>query len=190
LGRLRTRLAASSRADARAPRRQVHEKSILLPLLPATLLGATGDAGELALRAWLPAMAAFSMYPLLKKDRLTAAYAAALAAWAAVAWPPARPSPAAVRARAAGGGGGRRRPRWGGAGVRAMTGSEAAVGASALGAALIHALGAARGAPARYPYLLDLLITSYSFVHFAGACVWLNMHALAAARTARHGTGT
>jgi alpha-1,3-glucosyltransferase len=180
-----------------APSRQVHEKSILLPLLPATLLGATGDAGELTLRAWLPAMAAFSMYPLLKKDRLIAAYAAALAAWAAVAWPAPCARSAAARAgtagaapSAGGGAGGRRRPPWAIARLRALTASEAAVGASALGAALIHALGAARGAPARYPYLLDLLVTSYSFVHFAGACVWLNMHALAAARTARRGTST
>ena len=70
-----------------AARAQVHEKSILLPLLPLTLLGACGDAGEVALRRWLPAMAAFSMFPLLKKDRLVAAYLGALALWAAVAWP-------------------------------------------------------------------------------------------------------
>lgn len=60
---------------------QVHEKSVLLPLLPATLLGI--EAGPAS--RWLPPLAAFSMFPLLKRDGLVAAYAAALLLWAAFA---------------------------------------------------------------------------------------------------------
>lgn len=49
---------------------QVHEKSILLPLLPATLL-----LGREPLAAtWFTTVAAFSMFPLLEKDGLTIAY--------------------------------------------------------------------------------------------------------------------
>ena len=60
---------------------QVHEKSILLPLLPVTLLADRHPV----LALWLPAVATFSMYPLLKKDGLSLAYAACLLAWAGVA---------------------------------------------------------------------------------------------------------
>ncbi len=51
---------------------QVHEKSILLPLLPLLLLA---DA-EPELALWGPLVAAFSMYPLLQRDGLAVAYAA------------------------------------------------------------------------------------------------------------------
>jgi alpha-1,3-glucosyltransferase len=56
---------------------QVHEKSILLPLLPVTLLAP--DMPRFA--AWLPPLAALSMYPLLKRDGLQAAYFACLTLW-------------------------------------------------------------------------------------------------------------
>lgn len=59
---------------------QVHEKSILLPMLPITLL----VAEEPLLASWLSPIAAFSMYPLLKKDGLGLAYACMLALWAAL----------------------------------------------------------------------------------------------------------
>ncbi len=71
---------------------QVHEKSVLLPVLPVTLLGP--DAGPLA--CWLPALAAFSMFPLLQRDGLSTAYCAALLLWAACAaggWEDLQPSP-------------------------------------------------------------------------------------------------
>ena len=59
----------------------MHEKSILLPLLPVALL----CDREPLLAAWLPAYGAFSMFPLLKKDRLVLAYAALLMLWASMA---------------------------------------------------------------------------------------------------------
>ena len=56
---------------------QVHEKSILLPLLPASLLATQ----EPELVRVLAPLGAFSMYPLLRFERLGgAAYAAALCA--------------------------------------------------------------------------------------------------------------
>ena len=61
---------------------QVHEKSVLLVLLPVTLLA--GYEPELAY--WLPLVASFSMYPLLKKDGLCLAYAAVLLLWLTL-WP-------------------------------------------------------------------------------------------------------
>ena len=66
--------------------RQVHEKSVLLILLPVTLLA--GHEPELAY--WLPVVASFSMYPLLKKDGLCLAYAAVLLLWFNLwpTWPP------------------------------------------------------------------------------------------------------
>lgn len=60
---------------------QVHEKSILLPLLPITLLCPQLPGPAL----WLPAIACFSMWPLLSRDGLTAAYPACLLLWGAVA---------------------------------------------------------------------------------------------------------
>ena len=76
---------------------QVHEKSVLLPVLPVTLLGP--DGGTLA--RWLPALAAFSMFPLLQRDGLSTAYCAALLLWAAFAaggWEELQPSPRKVDA--------------------------------------------------------------------------------------------
>ena len=58
----------------------MHEKSILLPLMPLCLLAPS----EPLLAAWLPAVATFSMFPLLKKDGLGLCYAALLLLWAAL----------------------------------------------------------------------------------------------------------
>ncbi|KAJ0978145.1 hypothetical protein J5N97_013619 [Dioscorea zingiberensis] len=54
---------------------QVHEKSILLPLLPASLLA----QHEPLLFGWLMFYALFSMYPLLCRDKLILQYSATLA---------------------------------------------------------------------------------------------------------------
>lgn len=206
-------------AAASVARPQVHEKSILLPLLPLTLLGACGDAGELALRRWVPAVAAFSMFPLLKKDRLVAAYLGAMALWAAVAWPQRPRAGERSTGRAPIGGGGAERKRGDaligasahgesagmplgrrGAGVAPgsaatwqqvaparVTGPQLwpklALGASVAGAAALQALGAVMDPPAGLPYLFDLLVTTYSFAHFAAAALWLNTRILAQART-------
>ena len=200
-------------------RPQVHEKSILLPLLPLTLLDACDGAGELALRRWMPAMAAFSMSPLLKKDRLMVAYVGAIALWAAVAWP-LRPCARAQNGGQAPLGVGGAAEKGGGAPMGVTAGGESAgtplgvkgagvapgsaagrqqaapahvlepqlwsqlaVGASVAGTAVLQALGAVVTPPPRLPYLFDLLVTAYSFAHFAAAAAWLNMRILAHART-------
>lgn len=49
---------------------QVHEKSVLIPLMPATLLLASTDYDEVALTIWINNMAMFSMYPLLSRENL------------------------------------------------------------------------------------------------------------------------
>lgn len=53
---------------------QVHEKSILLPWLPITLLLAEVDADVISMVCWFLNMALFSMLPLLRKDGLTLQY--------------------------------------------------------------------------------------------------------------------
>ncbi|KAF8645218.1 hypothetical protein AX16_008045 [Volvariella volvacea WC 439] len=62
---------------------QVHEKTILVPLLPITLLlsGATIDSPVYSWGALVNNAAVFSMWPLLKRDGLGAQYIAALLLW-------------------------------------------------------------------------------------------------------------
>ncbi|KAK2465327.1 hypothetical protein APHAL10511_002681 [Amanita phalloides] len=62
---------------------QVHEKTILLPLLPMTLLlsGAPIDSSAYVWGALVNNMAVFSMWPLLKKDGLGLQYAAMVVLW-------------------------------------------------------------------------------------------------------------
>lgn len=64
---------------------QVHEKSILMPLLPVTLLAGR----EPALAAWLPLLAALSMFPLLERDGVTLPYIALCAMYGTVMASPA-----------------------------------------------------------------------------------------------------
>lgn len=53
---------------------QVHEKNILMPLLPVTLLWGEHSA----LVTWATAMACFSMFPLLQRDGLARVYFACM----------------------------------------------------------------------------------------------------------------
>jgi alpha-1,3-glucosyltransferase len=55
----------------------VHEKTILLPLLPVVLLMGDFDKAGLLVN-WLGTVATFSMYPLFVKDEITPAYYASL----------------------------------------------------------------------------------------------------------------
>ncbi|KAF6153700.1 hypothetical protein GIB67_000933 [Kingdonia uniflora] len=63
---------------------QVHEKSILLPLLPASLLALE----EPLLFKWLTYYALFSMFPLLCRDNLIIPYIALLALFILICYPP------------------------------------------------------------------------------------------------------
>jgi alpha-1,3-glucosyltransferase len=62
---------------------QVHEKSILLPLLPITLLlsGSAIDSTTFGWGVLMNNVAVFSMWPLLKKDGLGLQYIALLMIW-------------------------------------------------------------------------------------------------------------
>ena len=62
---------------------QVHEKSVLLPLMPTTLLLAQGvDRDTVAWVGWVNTIANFSMWPLLKRDGLGLQYTVMTAFWA------------------------------------------------------------------------------------------------------------
>ncbi|MBA0740531.1 hypothetical protein Gogos_013726 [Gossypium gossypioides] len=66
---------------------QVHEKSILLPLLPLTLLALEESHSIL----WLTHFAMFSMFPLLHRDKLVLAYMALYALFILVYFAPCGP---------------------------------------------------------------------------------------------------
>lgn len=53
---------------------QVHEKTILLPMLPITLLYTSTDWNVLSLVCWINNVALFTLWPLLKKDGLILQY--------------------------------------------------------------------------------------------------------------------
>lgn len=64
---------------------QVHEKNVLLPLLPTTLLLATKDGMKPSTRAWVGfanTLASWTLFPLLTKDELRVPYAVLTALWA------------------------------------------------------------------------------------------------------------
>ena len=129
----------------------MHEKSILLPLLPLGLLLGT-DQPELL--CWVNTVAVFSMAPLLLKDGLGLAAVGTLAtANAAVllasTWPAAGQQQRFVSALPA---------AWQGMLMRvSLTGCAAILGASA-----------ALNPPHSLPFLYDALIVTWSFLHFAG----------------------
>ncbi|KAI8802189.1 glycosyl transferase [Cladochytrium replicatum] len=62
---------------------QVHEKSILLPLMPSILLMVSDSDSKLGHR-WFQNVAVFSMFPLLKRDGLVVPYWITLGIWNAV----------------------------------------------------------------------------------------------------------
>ena len=64
---------------------QVHEKSVLLPLLPMTLLLGSKQGLSKEYRAWIGwanAVGVWTMYPLLKRDGLTVPYVVVSLLWA------------------------------------------------------------------------------------------------------------
>ncbi|WIA33433.1 hypothetical protein OEZ86_006565 [Tetradesmus obliquus] len=130
---------------------QVHEKSILLPLLPITLLAAS----EPDCAIWGPAIASFSMYPLLVRDGVSLAYTATIVLYLLVIT-------ALVATK----------------GVQPVTlGSRCGrllAAAGCAGAVLLHLLQALVPPPQRLPWLHDRLFVSYSFVFIAGAMLYLN----------------
>ncbi|ONH70214.1 hypothetical protein BON22_0816 [Cyberlindnera fabianii] len=49
---------------------QVHEKTILVPLLPISLIYSTNNTDDMAIVSWIINIGMFSMWPLLKRDGL------------------------------------------------------------------------------------------------------------------------
>jgi alpha-1,3-glucosyltransferase len=149
---------------------QVHEKSVLLPLLPLTMLAA--DHADAV--AWLAAAAPFSMLPLLKKDGLTLAYLATTALCGGAVL--------ALRPAAAHG--------WGSAAAdaaaRAPLRRAAAASVAAMGA--LQVAGALVAPPTRYPFLFDAAVVTWAFLHFAALFAHTNVaqwrEAVAAGRAA------
>ena len=161
----------------------MHEKSVLIPLLPVTLLAPT-----LRLARWMPAMAVFSMAPLLRRDGLAAASGAALGLWAAVQGPPqsggeGQGADGSVQRGKAGHGrqistreSARKHDGSPGsaqsiiiAWVAWLHERTAVLGTWA--AAAVCAVVASTKPPARYPFLHDAAFTCVSFVFFvAGMC--------------------
>ena len=140
----------------------MHEKSILLPLMPVMLLGPDLPVTS----RWLPAVAAFSMYPLLKKDGLSLAYTALLMLWAALAWPGEHAARAQVLEAEKEKDPGRVRVAWDGLlGLLLKASGGLAAG--------MHAASCLMQAPKQYPYLFDAMMTSLSFLHFLAVAVHL-----------------
>eukprot|EP00850_Spirogloea_muscicola_P017087 SM000143S00752 [mRNA] locus=s143:321475:323960:+ [translate_table: standard] len=127
---------------------QVHEKSILLPLLPLAMLALE----EPILFRLVTPVAVFSMYPLLQRDRLALPYSA-LQALFQLAMAGACP-------------------------VEGPSGSEAWLARllplSLAGGAVLHAAAVLVPPLPRYPYLHPALMTVYAFAHFALLFVYTN----------------
>mmetsp|Transcript_35764 Transcript_35764/g.92868 ORF Transcript_35764/g.92868 Transcript_35764/m.92868 type:complete len:489 (+) Transcript_35764:408-1874(+) len=122
---------------------QVHEKSCLLFLLPVTMLAGR----EPYVAASLPAVAAFSMYPLLRKDCVAPAYFGANMLYVCLQSPWLFPLSRVLRVISS---------------------------ASIVTMAAVHAADAFLDPPKRYPYLFDLVFVSFSFICFLAAYVYLN----------------
>ncbi len=158
---------------------QVHEKSILLALLPVTLLA----FDQPVVAAWLPVWAALSMYPLLKKDGLSIAYLACLLLWLAVAAPPSslrsgqRNAVQAGHAYTQSKGSRKLGPRVG-AGFIGVSGQQLLHCASLLSllpAACIHVAQCFVQPPARLLHLYDAAFVTLSFAQIFSTAVYLNV---------------
>ncbi|KAL4458164.1 hypothetical protein ABPG75_013029 [Micractinium tetrahymenae] len=144
---------------------QVHEKSILLPLLPLSLL--LGREQPRLLR-WLNAMAVFSMVPLLKKDGLALATAAATAAChAAITLAGWEAEGGARQARQQGSSSGR-------GGQLPAAAARFALRLSLVVCAALLAASAVAPPPQRLPFLYDALITFWAFLHFFALFIYTN----------------
>lgn len=144
----------------------MHEKSILLPLLPVTALA----AWEPVAAALAPLVAAFSMYPLLERDGLALPYAACLAIYAAAMH-------RLLPRNGSGGGEGAAKTR-AARSVERPAGPTAAVRAAAAGgvisAVALHAARALLSPPERLPWLWDRAFVSLAFVYAACGMAYFN----------------
>ena len=126
----------------------VHEKSVLLPLLPATLLALE----EPEVLQYLVPYAVISMFPLLRRDDLVLPYFALLTLFFLLPKCPARSISNSAQTTVY-------KPFQF---VNASTLKKC----SLLGAAIFHLLYLFVQPPVRYPFLFEAFLTSYAFAHF------------------------
>uniref|UniRef100_A0A7R9VTJ8 Alpha-1,3-glucosyltransferase n=1 Tax=Chlamydomonas euryale TaxID=1486919 RepID=A0A7R9VTJ8_9CHLO len=141
---------------------QVHEKSVLLPLLP---LCALADKFPF-LALWGPVVGAFSVWPLLWRDGVVAAYAAACAAYLALMWRPTSGRLDAAHAADA-------RPsrvRWLWPRVHRACGAGLAACM-----AVLHAARLTLAPPEALPWLHDRVFVSFAFCALGIGWVWLQL---------------
>ncbi|XP_068314030.1 probable dolichyl pyrophosphate Man9GlcNAc2 alpha-1,3-glucosyltransferase [Pyrus communis] len=127
---------------------QVHEKSILLPLLPASLLAME----EPMLYTWMTLYALFSMFPLLHRDKLVVPYLALSALFILLNHVP----------------NGRRATR----DTSALRSSVTTV--SVLCSVVLHVVYLSMHPPARYPFLFEALIMLVCFTQFVFLTLYAN----------------
>ena len=136
---------------------QVHEKSLMIALLPASLLGFE----EPVLAGWLPVWSTLGMFPLLKKDGLGLAYVACLVLWLAVA-----PAPYSLAS-------------WGGDKFKMANGHvwcivQYCCCGSVLLAVSIHSAQCIAAPPDKFPFLYDYSYMSLAFTGVFGAALYSN----------------
>lgn len=150
----------------------MHEKSILLPLLPLTALAAASPLTA----SWLPLVASFSMFPLLIRDGAALPYMALCALYIVLIWPSAvQQAREGIERLEAAHPKGRR--RWL---VRAwvrlvralLRAANVLLVGSCAGMVALHAARELVPPPERYAWLYDRAFISYAFVHFAAAFVF------------------
>jgi alpha-1,3-glucosyltransferase len=127
----------------------VHEKSILLPLLPASLLA----LHEPHLHGWFTYYALFSMYPLICRDQLLLQYIAVLGLFVLIYYSP-------------GGNYGK--------GVKIPSGTTAVLSLPLLCSILLHIVYLQIEPPKRYPFLFDALIMFICFSQFIILTLYTN----------------
>ena len=151
----------------------------MLALLPVTLLA----FDQPVVAAWLPVWAAFSMYPLLRKDGLSMAYLACLLLWLAIAAPPSSLQSGQQSAVQTGQaytqskGSRRLGPRVGARfiGVSGQQLLQYASILSLLPAAGIHVAQCFFQPPMRLLHLYDAAFVTLSFAHIFATAVYLNV---------------
>lgn len=162
---------------------QVHEKSIMLALLPATLLAF--EDPDLA--AWLPVWGTLGMFPLLRKDGLSIAYIACLLLWLCVAPPPNALVPVdsadavsedkgqrSVQQQVSRGSFAEVLRGLGSSAVGAERVLHSSRFASVLTAAGVHFAQCCVDPPVRFPFLFDAAYVSLAFVQICGAMLLTN----------------
>ncbi|KAK8446015.1 hypothetical protein SEVIR_9G420500v4 [Setaria viridis] len=128
---------------------QVHEKSILLPLLPASLLALK----EPQMFGWFVYFALFSMYPLICRDQLLLQYIAVLGLFFLIYYSP-------------GGSHGKR--------FKISCGAKVVLSLPFLCSLLLHITYLQIEPPKRYPFLFDALIVFVSFSQFVILTLYTN----------------